>query len=224
MTQSSLVHYLDDRFDLDGDPERQASNPNCGSRVLGAEDLLEQVRAPIDHSGMLAELWYCIDHPQQLDDPLGAIQTTKFPFEDGEDVQAGEARVFRSFLSRDICPYLAFGNRSIRSRRHRARQVDGIAHAHCVRVVGGGDWHFRKLKSKLLDSLFDRQFVYLNDQLVLSETRAVDYSTQGTLAACQRPRKLRNWKLAKCATPNPSLHPTCYGWLRQPSHAGELKR
>jgi hypothetical protein len=23
---------------------------------------------------------------------------------------------------------------------------------------------------------------------------------------------------------NPSLHPTCYGWLRQPSHAGELKR
>src|SRR5687768_11763404 len=24
--------------------------------------------------------------------------------------------------------------------------------------------------------------------------------------------------------PNPSLHPTCYGWLRQPSPAGELKR
>jgi hypothetical protein len=25
-------------------------------------------------------------------------------------------------------------------------------------------------------------------------------------------------------TPNPSLHPMCYGWLRQPPHAGELKR
>jgi len=24
--------------------------------------------------------------------------------------------------------------------------------------------------------------------------------------------------------PNPSFHPTCYGWLRQPAHAGELKR
>jgi hypothetical protein len=24
--------------------------------------------------------------------------------------------------------------------------------------------------------------------------------------------------------PNPSLHPTCYGWLRQPTQAGELKR
>ena len=24
--------------------------------------------------------------------------------------------------------------------------------------------------------------------------------------------------------PNPSLHPTCYGWLRQPSPAGELQR
>jgi len=23
---------------------------------------------------------------------------------------------------------------------------------------------------------------------------------------------------------NPSLHPTCYGWLRQPPQAGELKR
>jgi hypothetical protein len=23
-------------------------------------------------------------------------------------------------------------------------------------------------------------------------------------------------------TPNPSLHRTCYGWLRQPPHAGEL--
>jgi len=25
-------------------------------------------------------------------------------------------------------------------------------------------------------------------------------------------------------TPNPSLQPTCYGWLRQPSQAAELKR
>ena len=24
--------------------------------------------------------------------------------------------------------------------------------------------------------------------------------------------------------PNPSLQPTCYGWLRQPSQAAELKR
>jgi len=23
---------------------------------------------------------------------------------------------------------------------------------------------------------------------------------------------------------NPSLHPTCYGWLRQPPPAGELQR
>src|SRR6185295_12911928 len=178
MAQRSRIRNLDDRFDLDGDPERQASNANCGSRVLGAEELLEQVRAPIDHSGMLAEVWYCIDHPQQLDDTLGAIQATKLPFEDGEDVQANEARVFRSFLSRDICPHLTFGDRSIWSRRHRARQVDGVAHAHCVRIVGSGHRHFRKLKSKLLNSLFDRQFAYLNDRLVLSETHAVDYSTK----------------------------------------------
>jgi len=26
------------------------------------------------------------------------------------------------------------------------------------------------------------------------------------------------------AAPNPSFHLTCYGWLRQPSRAGELKR
>ena len=26
------------------------------------------------------------------------------------------------------------------------------------------------------------------------------------------------------ATPNPSLQPTCYGWLRQPAQAAELKR
>ena len=25
------------------------------------------------------------------------------------------------------------------------------------------------------------------------------------------------------AMPNPSLHPTCYGWLRQPPQADELK-
>ena len=25
-------------------------------------------------------------------------------------------------------------------------------------------------------------------------------------------------------TPNPSLQPTCYGWLRQPTQAAELKR
>jgi len=24
--------------------------------------------------------------------------------------------------------------------------------------------------------------------------------------------------------PNPSLQPTCYGWLRQPTQAAELKR
>jgi hypothetical protein len=24
--------------------------------------------------------------------------------------------------------------------------------------------------------------------------------------------------------PNPSLQPTCYGWLRQPAQAAELKR
>jgi hypothetical protein len=29
---------------------------------------------------------------------------------------------------------------------------------------------------------------------------------------------------AGSAWSNPSLHPTWYGWLRQPSHAGELKR
>lgn len=26
------------------------------------------------------------------------------------------------------------------------------------------------------------------------------------------------------ALPNPSLHPMCYGWLRQPTPAGERKR
>jgi hypothetical protein len=28
----------------------------------------------------------------------------------------------------------------------------------------------------------------------------------------------------KKVPPNPSLQPTCYGWLRQPSQAAELKR
>ena len=28
----------------------------------------------------------------------------------------------------------------------------------------------------------------------------------------------------RAMTPNPSLQPTCYGWLRQPPQAAELKR
>jgi hypothetical protein len=31
-------------------------------------------------------------------------------------------------------------------------------------------------------------------------------------------------EVLSAAQPNPSLHPTCYGWLRQPTQAGELKR
>lgn len=30
--------------------------------------------------------------------------------------------------------------------------------------------------------------------------------------------------LIRAMTPNPSLHPTCYSWLRQPPHASELQR
>ena len=32
------------------------------------------------------------------------------------------------------------------------------------------------------------------------------------------------WAMSQDVTPNPSLQPTCYGWLRQPTQAAELKR
>jgi len=60
MAGRSLIRNLDDRFDFDGDPERQTSNSDRRSSVLGAEDLLEQIGAPIDHSGVLAKVWYGI--------------------------------------------------------------------------------------------------------------------------------------------------------------------
>jgi hypothetical protein len=35
---------------------------------------------------------------------------------------------------------------------------------------------------------------------------------------------LCRYKVAQAVLPNPSLQPTCYGWLRQPAQAAELKR
>lgn len=43
------------------------------------------------------------------------------------------------------------------------------------------------------------------------------------MTGCSVPRS-RLVARARSLMPNPSLHPTCYGWLRQHPHAGELKR
>lgn len=37
-------------------------------------------------------------------------------------------------------------------------------------------------------------------------------------------RESSAFPLCANATPNPSLQSTCYGWLRRPPHAVELKR
>ena len=77
--------------------------------------------------------------------------------------QANEARVFRASSVETSAPTLPLGIVPSGLARHRARRVDGIAHAHLrsyswQRVLAPSE-----VEVKLLDSLFDRQFAHLNN-------------------------------------------------------------
>src|SRR5437879_10949236 len=58
---------LDDRLDLDRDAVRQGSHADGGARVLAlvAEHLDEQVRAAVDHLGLVGEIRRAVHHAEQ---------------------------------------------------------------------------------------------------------------------------------------------------------------
>src|SRR3954464_3351611 len=71
--------YFHDHLNFDRNAKRQAANSNGGPCMFGAEDLLEEIRGPVDHARMFAEVRHCVDHSKQLDDASGLIKTAELP-------------------------------------------------------------------------------------------------------------------------------------------------
>src|SRR3954447_13260347 len=97
---------LDDGLDLDRDVARQAAHADRRAGVAPPvpEHLDEQVRAAVDHLGLLAESGHGVDHAQQLDDPADPIEVAQLGFHGRDQLEAGHAGVAVGLLDRDILP------------------------------------------------------------------------------------------------------------------------
>ena len=74
-----------------------------------AEHLDEEVRAAVDHLGVLEEVGHGVHHPEQLQDPPHPIEVAELVPDDRKQVQAGQAGVLRRLLGSDVRPDLARG-------------------------------------------------------------------------------------------------------------------
>src|SRR4051812_39199152 len=124
--------------------------------MLGAEDLLEQIRGAVDHARMFAEVRHCVDHSKQLDDTPGLIKAAEFSSNNRQDVERGQTGVLYRLIGGHVGANLALGDSAVCSRGYGPGKVDRIAHAHRVCVVGSRRWYLWQYQSKLLNPSLDR--------------------------------------------------------------------
>ena len=95
---------LHHRLDLDRDAERQRRHPDRRPRSASrlAEDLDEQLRAAVDHRGLLGELRRAPHEPEELHHPLDPVEIADLGAQRRQQPQAGEpggiARVGRGHV------------------------------------------------------------------------------------------------------------------------------
>src|SRR6267378_4704865 len=142
---------LDDRLDLDRDAVGQRSHADgrAGVLALVAEHLDEQVRAAVDHLGLVGELRRAVHHAEQLHHALDAVEAAQFGLHHREQREPDRARVLVALLDAELGAELAF---------HRARALAGekqqVAGAHGVHVVGDRRARRGELDAQLLETFF----------------------------------------------------------------------
>ena len=101
-----------------------------------AEHRDEQVRATVDHLGMIGEIRRGVDHAEQLDDAPDAGERTKRVMHDRQQVDAGQARAGIGLLKTHFPPNLAGVPAPIRLARALTREEQQLAFAHMRDEIG----------------------------------------------------------------------------------------
>src|SRR6185436_19743029 len=108
----------------------------------------------VDHARMVGELGCSVDHPEQLDYALDAIEAAQLRAHDREQVDADRARVLVCLVGRVIPADLA---RRALAARVRARALSGekqqVAGAHGIDVVGDRGRYLAELEPERLEPL-----------------------------------------------------------------------
>jgi hypothetical protein len=146
-----------DELDLHGDADRQLGQADsCAGMAPGlAEDLDQQVRAPVQDRGSLVEAGGHVHHAEDLDDPLDPVKIAEFGLEGGQDRQCRHPRCFAALLEGEITADLAAYHLLARDRA-MAAHVDQPLVDDAAEVVTGGRERRRKLDPQGIQPVSDR--------------------------------------------------------------------
>jgi hypothetical protein len=121
-----------------------------------AEHFDQQVGAAVDHLRVLDEVGSRIHHPEQLHDPLDAIETSDLVPQHGKEVEGCDTGMVGCFLGRDVRSHLARRNPTVGRHRPGARQIDEVSGSHGIHEARRGRANGWQLESQLLDAQLDR--------------------------------------------------------------------
>src|SRR6266508_1342445 len=139
-----------------------------------AEHRDEEIGTAVDHFRLLAEFRRGVDHAQELDDALDAIEVAQFGLHDGDQAQAGLAGVLVALLLREVATDLADRQRMAGQTGALAGEIEQVAGAHGVDVIGHRRGRLGELDAEFLQPLFGLHAVPLQSAFTRSRKARIN--------------------------------------------------
>lgn len=144
------------QLDLDGDVEGQFGQPHRAAGMAAGltENVDQQVRASVDDRRRLVETGPDIDHTEDLDDAIDAVEIAELGLQRGQDREGGHPGRIPSLFECQIGAHLSADDlRSVEGTM--TSDVDQIILDDAAQIVAGWRGDRRKYDSQLLESVGD---------------------------------------------------------------------